>query len=212
MRWMEAFLPGEGVGGAASHWNGHWRWSEYDPTLRTRYESRYGKAAIPADMPLQDWGTTYRGARALSRSLRKALRPVAGRRATSRRRSCKRAAIRSRRRAATSIRSRRSRSPRRARFSRTPRQTLGYKPFPVPAANSSGVYLNPDGQRLGHCQYCGHCERFVCEAHAKGTPDTLLYPVLSTRASFELRTRAQVLHVDYDRHHEARDSACATST
>ena len=60
IRWMEAFLPGEGVGGAASHWNGcAWRWSEYDPTLRTRYESRYGKAAIPADMPLQDWGTTY---------------------------------------------------------------------------------------------------------------------------------------------------------
>ena len=32
IRWMEAFLPGEGLGGAANHWNGHsWRWSEYDP-------------------------------------------------------------------------------------------------------------------------------------------------------------------------------------
>jgi len=32
IRWMEAFLPGEGVGGAANHWNGHtWRWSEYEP-------------------------------------------------------------------------------------------------------------------------------------------------------------------------------------
>ena len=41
VRSMEAFLPGEGVGGAASHWNGHtWRWSEYDPNLRTRCESR----------------------------------------------------------------------------------------------------------------------------------------------------------------------------
>ena len=29
VRWMEAFLPGEGMGGAANHWNGHtWRWSE----------------------------------------------------------------------------------------------------------------------------------------------------------------------------------------
>jgi gluconate 2-dehydrogenase alpha chain len=69
----------------------------------------------------------------------------------------------------------------------------------VPAANSSGDYLNPDGRRLGRCQYCGHCERFVCEAHAKATPDHLLYPVLRARPNFELRTRAQVLHVDYDR-------------
>jgi gluconate 2-dehydrogenase alpha chain len=38
VRWMEAFLPGDGVGGAASHWNGQtWRWAEYDMTLRTRY-------------------------------------------------------------------------------------------------------------------------------------------------------------------------------
>ena len=60
VRWMEAFLPGTGMGGAANHWNGMtWRWSEYDPVLRTRLRERYGAAAIPADMPLQDWGVTY---------------------------------------------------------------------------------------------------------------------------------------------------------
>ena len=60
VRWMEAFLPGEGLGGAANHWNGHtWRWSEYEPQIRTRNETRYGKQAIPKDVPLQDWGTTY---------------------------------------------------------------------------------------------------------------------------------------------------------
>jgi gluconate 2-dehydrogenase alpha chain len=35
--------------------------------------------------------------------------------------------------------------------------SLGYHPFPQPAANSSGAYINPDGERLGRCQYCGHC-------------------------------------------------------
>jgi len=60
IRWMEAFLPGEGLGGAANHWNGHtWRWAEYDPQLRTRLETRYGGKAIPADVPIQDWGTSY---------------------------------------------------------------------------------------------------------------------------------------------------------
>ena len=76
---------------------------------------------------------------------------------------------------------------------------MGSGPSPTPAANSTGDYVNPDGRRLGRCQYCGHCERFVCEAHAKATPDQLLYPVLRTRRGFELRTRAQVSHVDYDR-------------
>src|SRR5471030_1492545 len=60
VRWMEAFLPGEGLGGGANHWNGHtWRWSEYEPQIKTRYESRYGRMTIPKDIPLQDWGTTY---------------------------------------------------------------------------------------------------------------------------------------------------------
>ena len=37
------FCPGEGMGGAANHWNGQtWRWAEYDPILRTRLADRYG--------------------------------------------------------------------------------------------------------------------------------------------------------------------------
>jgi gluconate 2-dehydrogenase alpha chain len=76
---------------------------------------------------------------------------------------------------------------------------MGYHPFPTPAANSSGPYTNPDGQRLGQCQYCGHCERFICEASAKGTPDTLLYPMLRAGKGFELRVRAHVLGINYDR-------------
>jgi gluconate 2-dehydrogenase alpha chain len=60
IRRLEAFLPGEGMGGAANHWNGQtWRWAEYDPILRTHLESRYGRKAIPAEMTIQDWGVTY---------------------------------------------------------------------------------------------------------------------------------------------------------
>jgi gluconate 2-dehydrogenase alpha chain len=49
-------------------------------------------------------------------------------------------------------------------------EAMGHKPFPTPAGNSSGAYTNPDGQKLGQCQYCGHCERFICEAQAKASP------------------------------------------
>jgi gluconate 2-dehydrogenase alpha chain len=198
VRWMEAFLPGEGVGGAASHWNGcTWRWAEYDPTLRSRYESRYGKAAIPADMPLQDWGTTYADMEPYHHLFEK-LFGLSGKAGNLR--------------GAIQTGGNPFEAPRRDEYPQKPLEkteagiifeeattALGFRPFPQPAANSSGHYVNADGQHLGQCQYCGHCERFVCEAHAKATPDTLLYPMLRSRPGFEIRTHAQVLHVDYDR-------------
>jgi gluconate 2-dehydrogenase alpha chain len=76
---------------------------------------------------------------------------------------------------------------------------FGYRPFPSPAANSPGAYVNPDGMRLGACQYCGHCERFICEANAKGAPDVLLYPWLEQQPGFELRPRCHVTGLDHDR-------------
>jgi len=81
-------------------------------------------------------------------------------------------------------------------------EKLGYKPFIAPSGNSSGTYTNPDGMRLGACQYCGHCEKFLCEAQAKATPEVLLYPVLFERPNFELRQRAHVLGIDYDKQAE----------
>jgi gluconate 2-dehydrogenase alpha chain len=198
VRWMEAFLPGDGVGGAANHWNGAaWRWSEYDPTLRARHETRYGKASIPADMPLQDWGVTYRELEPYH-DLFERLFGVSGKAGNIQ--------------GAVQPGGNPFEAPRRGEYPQKPLEateaglmfaettaTLGYHPFPQPSANSSGPYLNPDGQRLGQCQYCGHCERFICEARAKGSPDTLLYPLLRSRPGFEIRTHAHVLHVDYDR-------------
>src|SRR5436190_17591740 len=53
--------------------------------------------------------------------------------------------------------------------------------------------------QLGQCQFCGHCERFICEANAKASPEVLLYPMLRKRKSFELRLETHVLDVLYDR-------------
>ncbi|GAC1454228.1 MAG: GMC family oxidoreductase [Steroidobacteraceae bacterium] len=198
VRWMDAFLPGEGVGGAANHWNGEtWRWAEYDPILRTHYETKYGKTAIPGDMPLQDWGTTY-GELEPYHDLFEKLFGLSGKAGNI----------------AGTLQpgGNRFEAPRRDEYPQKPLEiteaglifkeattALGYHPFPQPAANSSGVYVNPDGNTLGQCQYCGHCERFICEAHAKATPDRLLYPMLRARRGFQIRTRSQVLSVGYDR-------------
>ena len=60
MRQLVSFLPGIGVGGGASHWNGWtWRFQTTDYMLRSHLEQRYGRAALPSDMTVQDWGVAY---------------------------------------------------------------------------------------------------------------------------------------------------------
>jgi gluconate 2-dehydrogenase alpha chain len=60
MRRLGSFLPGEGVGGSATHWSGGtWRWSDAEFKVRSLYEERYGKAYLPPDMTYQDWGISY---------------------------------------------------------------------------------------------------------------------------------------------------------
>lgn len=197
VRWMEAFLPGEGLGGGASHWNGHtWRWSEYDPKLRTRLEHRYGRRAIPADVSIQDWGTSYAEMEPYHHLFEK-LFGISG----------KAGNVKGQLQAGGNP----FEAPRRDEYPQKPLEAsesglvfkeaaekLGYRAFPAPAANSSGPYTNPDGQKLGACQYCGHCERFICEAQAKGTPEVLLYPMLRQRKGFEARLHCHVLGVEYD--------------
>ena len=198
VRRMRAFLPGEGVGGAGNHWNGQtWRWAEYAPTLRTRIVERYGKSAIPSDMALQDWGVTYAELEPYH-DLFERVFGIAGR--------------------AGNLRGQRQRggnpfeAPRQNDYPQAPMeiteagkvfsaaaQKLGYSPFPMASANSPAAYTNPDGMRLGACQYCGHCEKFFCEANAKASPALLLYPLLEQRRSFELRTRAHVVGLAFDR-------------
>ena len=198
VRRMEAFLPGEGMGGAANHWNGQtWRWAEYDPILRTHLTARYGAATIPAEMSIQDWGVTYAEMEPYH-DLFERLFGISGKAGNIK--------------GQTQPGGNPFEAPRRGEYPQRPLETteaglifragaekLGYAPFPIPAANSSGAYTNPDGMKLGPCQYCGHCERFICEAQAKATPSVLLYPMLLEKPNFELRLRAQVLGIDYDR-------------
>jgi len=76
---------------------------------------------------------------------------------------------------------------------------LGYHPFQAPAANMSEAYTNPEGVTLGACEYCGHCERFGCEANAKSSPQSTILPVLLPDKNFELRVYSQVKELVYDK-------------
>jgi gluconate 2-dehydrogenase alpha chain len=199
MRRLSAFMPGTGVGGAGNHWNGQtWRWAEYNTALRSRFEQRYGRAAIPADMPLQDWGVSYNdletyydlfeklfGVSGRAGNLRGQLRPGGNPFEAPRQNEYPQPPLET--------------TEAGLMFKETVETKFGYKPFPSPAANSPGAYMNPDGMRLGACQYCGHCDRFICEANAKGTPEVLLYPWLEQQPRFQLRRHCHVLNVEHDR-------------
>lgn len=198
MRQLLSFLPGFGVGGGAAHWNGWtWRFQDTDYILRSHLERRYGKAALPADMTVQDWGVTYDELEPYYTLFEK-LFGISG----------KAGNVRGEKRDGGN-----PFEPWRAEeyplpplepseaglIFKSAAEKLGYKPFPLPAANASRAYTNPDGMKLAACQYCGHCERFVCEVQAKASPNVLLFPLVAGKPNFELRTHAEVFRINYDR-------------
>lgn len=197
MRRLGSFLPGEGVGGAGVHWNGHtWRWPDTDLQVRTMYEQRYGKNYIPADMPLQDWGVTYRE-----------LEPYYDKFEYTAAISGKAGNLKGQiQRVGNPFEAPREReypvpplvdSYTMKLFSKTATD-LGYHPFPRPTANSSRPYTNPDGSKIGQCQYCGFCERFGCESNAKGSPHITVIPIALSKPNVELRTYSWVQKVLLD--------------
>ena len=74
---------------------------------------------------------------------------------------------------------------------------MGYHPFPVPAANLSQAYRNPDGIVRPACAYCGFCERFGCMVGAKAQPTNTLMPVIARQKNVSVRTGANVRRVRY---------------
>jgi gluconate 2-dehydrogenase alpha chain len=74
-------------------------------------------------------------------------------------------------------------------------KNMGYHAFPRPSANASRAYTNPDGSKFGECQYCGFCQRFGCEANAKGSAHMTVIPIAMRNPNFELRTHSWVTKV-----------------
>jgi gluconate 2-dehydrogenase alpha chain len=58
-RWG-AFMPGMGLGGAGTIWNGMtWRFTPFDHDMRSHIAARYGRDAIAADLTIADWAMRY---------------------------------------------------------------------------------------------------------------------------------------------------------
>ncbi len=197
MRQLGSFLPGEVVGGSGVHWSGHtWRWTDMEFKVRTLYEERYGKNYIPADMTIQDWGITYAELEPYYEKFERTA-AVSGKAGNLRGKiqdggnpfEAPRANEYPLPALTTILSSQ--------MFSEAAKK-LGYHPFPRPAANASRPYTNPDGAKFGACQYCGFCQRFGCEANAKGSPHITVIPIAMRNPNFELRTHSWVTKIIKD--------------
>jgi gluconate 2-dehydrogenase alpha chain len=198
IRRFGAFLPGEGVGGTGIHWGAlHWRFLPTDFRIRSVLTERYGANAIPDTMTIQDWPVSYDELEPHYDRFEK-LCGVSGQAGNVQGRSI--------------AGGNPFEGPRSEHYPNKPIKTavapamfgaaaasLGYHPFPTPTATSSAPYVNPEGITLGACEYCGHCNRTACEANAKASPNVNIVPVLRTEPKFELRTRAFVTRLNYDR-------------
>jgi gluconate 2-dehydrogenase alpha chain len=198
IRRFGAFLPGEGVGGTGIHWGAmHWRFLPSDFRIRSELTQRYGARAIPADMTITDWPVGYDELEASYDRFDK-LCGVSGKAGNLR---------------GTKIDGGNPfEGPRSDEYPNRPIKTalgpqmfadaarsLGYHPFPAPVATSSAPYTNPEGMTLGACEYCGFCNRTGCEANSKASANITVMPALRADPRFELRTRAFVSRLIYDK-------------
>lgn len=198
MRQLGSFLPGEGVGGAMVHWNGQtWRFQPEWFELKSWVEQRYGANFLGEDVTIQDWGITYDELEPYYDFFEK----VAGICGTA-------GNLRGQKRQGGNP----FEGPRQNDYPNPPMKTshsgalfgeaaarLGYNPFPVPSANMTRHYTNPYGAQMMPCMYCGFCETYGCEHFAKTSPQTAILPFALANKNFELRTRANVLRVEWDR-------------
>ncbi len=185
MRQFGSFLPGNGVGGAGEHWNGETPRLLPDVfEVYSRTVQRYGKKRLPVDHAMQDWGVIYSELEPYY-DRAEALLGISGR---SRRNPFE--------------------GPRSAGYPTPPMKlghfpqmfmdaasSLGYEPFPMPSANLSTTYKNPDGVVRPPCEYCGYCERFGCMVGAKAQPTNVLMPVVARQSNVTVRTGATVRRV-----------------
>lgn len=197
LRQYGAFLPGTGVGGAGEHWSGVFpRFLPDAFELYSRTVEKYGAARLPADHALQDWGVTYDELEPYYTHAENLL-GISGK--------------------AGNIRGRKmpggnpfegwrsaeyptppTKIPYFSELFRQGAESLGYHPYPVPAATISQLYTNPDGITRPPCTYCGFCETFGCMIGAKSQPTNTLLPVISKHKNASIRSNTTVRRIVHD--------------
>ncbi|HXS41597.1 MAG TPA: GMC family oxidoreductase [Stellaceae bacterium] len=192
-----AFMPGMGLGGAGTIWNGMtWRFLPFDHELRSRITARYGKNAIADDMTIADWAMRYDELEPYYERFEK-LCGTSGKAGNLN--------------GEIIAGGNPFEGPRRSDYPNPPlppshagmlfenaAKSLGLHPYPTPSANLSREYRNPEGLVLNPTLFCGHCDRFGCATNSKASPNSTILPVLLADPRFELRPQSWVTELVHD--------------
>jgi gluconate 2-dehydrogenase alpha chain len=195
MRRHGPFPWGDGVGGAGFHWAGWtWRHTPWDFKMRSGTIARYGEGALPEDSTVQDWPVTYQelepyydrfeyllGVSGKAGNIQGRAQPGGNPFEGPRSRDYPNPPLK--------------RSYGESLFEKAAHE-LGYHPFPMPAAQMSRPYTNPEGLSMNACVYCGYCMNTACEMTAKAVPQTTILPAALKTGNFELRTHAAVTRIN----------------
>jgi gluconate 2-dehydrogenase alpha chain len=197
VRQYGSFLPGSGVGGAGEHWNGtSYRFLPDQFTLRTHLAEKHGAKNLPEDLSVEDWGVTYDELEAPYWYAEQML-GVSGKAGNLRGRQIDGGNVFEGSRQNEYPTPPLKQSYLNMLFAEGAKK-LGYHPYPLPAANLSQAYKNPDGISRSGCAYCGYCERFGCMIGAKAQPSNTLMPVLSRHKNFQIQTGTWVRRIIHE--------------
>ena len=195
---VRLFSSRSGVGGAGEHWNGIFPRFLPDCFESALQHDRRNMAQkrLPEDHAIQDWGVTYDELEPHYARV-EALLGISGKAGNIRGKQIEGGNIFEGWRSAeyptppTKI-------PYFSAMFRDAAISLGYHPYPNPAATVSQAYTNPDGITRAGCTYCGFCERFGCMIGAKAQPTNTLLPVIQKRKNVSIRAGASVRRVVHD--------------
>lgn len=194
VRQHSSFYPGTGVGGSGEHWSAQsYRFVPDVFPVLTQTKAKYGESRLPQDHMIRDWPFNYDD-----------LEPYYDRAEKMMGVSGKAGNLQGRLIAGGNV----FEGPRREEYPTPPTKlpyiaakfrdaatSLGYHPYPIPAATLSVPYRNPDGVSRNACAFCGYCERFGCMIGAKAQPTNTLLPVLRDKKNFELRPSSWVRRI-----------------
>jgi gluconate 2-dehydrogenase alpha chain len=191
IRQYGSFTPGTGTGGTSEHWGGIS--DRYLPdffVLATHLREKFGAARMSPDWAIQDWGITYDEFENYYWRAEQ-LMGISGKAGNLRGQLIEGGNI--------------FEGPRQHEYPTPPltatytmgffhqaAMEMGYHPYPLPAANLSQGYTNPDNVSRPGCVFCGYCANYGCMIGAKAQPTNTIMPVLTSRKNFSLRNNCWV--------------------
>jgi gluconate 2-dehydrogenase alpha chain len=191
IRQYGSFTPGTGTGGTSEHWGGIS--DRYLPdffVLASHLREKFGAARMSPDWAIQDWGITYEEFENYYWRAEQ-LMGISGKAGNLRGQLIEGGNI--------------FEGPRQQEYPTPPltatytmgffhkaAMEMGYHPYPLPAANLSQGYTNPDKVSRPGCVFCGYCPNYGCMIGAKAQPTNTIMPVLTSRNNFSLRNNCWV--------------------